>query len=660
VAFDLLVPHDDVVAGAAAEVMVQVANLGALPVPPGSPPPPGDRARVVVLWAPADGGAPALPGDLWVRLTAGPLAGTLGAWTVLGDGAVARVIGAGDTGVVTFPVDWPALEGVRRIGLIALATAVADPVPAGPLDVATLVGSERRAAYREVAVHTADADRSLVLRAAEARDIVVDQAAPPAGTGVADRLGLGAVVAAPARVLVGAPAAAATFDLSVAAAAPGPAIVLRTAVPIAVDLALAPDPGEVDDVTAVTRGELALMIARRAAAVDLPIDVFNPSVGFVIRSLHGVQFSVTGGNAAPRLGLAVGGAPATFAVSAQNVGWFDLTGRPNLALRFVLPGEPNVDVAVDLAASRFPDVSVADPDIVIAVINEALGQAQLSGLVECFRIVGLSVSGRGEAQVQLSGAAAGAAVCDFPAPAARVVASVPPFVVDLTAGPVLHVDLTPQVTVRFDADPADIPDLAAAPPADVRRAINTACELASIPVRAEVPSIDLRVAASPGDVGRRHPNLGGAHLAELAVVGLGQAADATLFQVRTVLGLDELETGVANPLAVRIRNAGNIECATGRLRLVRLVLAPPPQVGTDVEVTEANLVIPPTGSLIHALTWDPALAAGTTTIVMVVVDDDRPGRQIAIPANFATLEEAIGFASGRPDVALRSFLIRDP
>jgi hypothetical protein len=31
-----------------------------------------------------------------------------------------------------------------------------------------------------------------------------------------------------------------------------------------------------------------------------------------------------------------------------------------------------------------------------------------------------------------------------------------------------------------------------------------------------------------------------------------------------------------------------------------------------------------------------------------------------IPPTFSTLEEAIGFASGRPDVALRSFLIRDP
>ena len=214
--------------------------------------------------------------------------------------------------------------------------------------------------------------------------------------------------------------------------------------------------------------------------------------------------------------------------------------------------------------------------------------------------------------------------------------------------------------MRFDADPSDIPDLASARPADVRRAINDACELASVPVRAEAPSIELRVAASPGDVGRRHPTLGGAHLAELAVVGLGQAADATLFQVRTVLGIDELETGVANPLAVRIRNAGNVECATGRLRLVRLDLAAPPQVGTNVVVTEPNLVLPAAGSLIHPLTWDPALPAGATTVVMVVVDDDRPGRQIAIPPTFATLEEAIAFASARPDVALRSFRVRDP
>ena len=96
------------------------------------------------------------------------------------------------------------------------------------------------------------------------------------------------------------------------------------------------------------------------------------------------------------------------------------------------------------------------------------------------------------------------------------------------------------------------------------------------------------------------------------------------------------------------------------MRLARLDLAAPPQVGRDVVVTETNLVLPPDGSLIHSLTWDPALPAGTTTIVMVVVDDDRPGRQIEIPPTFATLEEAIAFASGRPDVALRSFQVRDP
>ena len=127
-----------------------------------------------------------------------------------------------------------------------------------------------------------------------------------------------------------------------------------------------------------------------------------------------------------------------------------------------------------------------------------------------------------------------------------------------------------------------------------------------------------------------------------------------------MLGVDELETGVADSLAARIRNAGNVERTTARLRVVRLDLGAPPQVGTNVVVTAANLVVPPDGWLIHQLQWDPAVAAPATVVVIAIVDDDRPGRQIDVPPSFATLEEAIAFASGRPDIALRNFPVRDP
>ena len=49
VTFDLDLPHDDVVAGTPAEIVVQVTNTGPTPVPPPAAPI-TERARVVVLW----------------------------------------------------------------------------------------------------------------------------------------------------------------------------------------------------------------------------------------------------------------------------------------------------------------------------------------------------------------------------------------------------------------------------------------------------------------------------------------------------------------------------------------------------------------------------------------------------------------------------------
>lgn len=74
VLFDLALEEDELVAGTAAHVVVQVSNLGPAPVPAGSPPPAADRARVVLLMAPANDGPPPLPGDLWARLRAGTMA----------------------------------------------------------------------------------------------------------------------------------------------------------------------------------------------------------------------------------------------------------------------------------------------------------------------------------------------------------------------------------------------------------------------------------------------------------------------------------------------------------------------------------------------------------------------------------------------------------
>jgi hypothetical protein len=312
-----------------------------------------------------------------------------------------------------------------------------------------------------------------------------------------------------------------------------------------------------------------------------------------------------------------------------------------------------VPVAVNLAAERFPDPAVADPAIVAEIINEALRDAQLATVADSFAIGAVAVRGRGAATVSLAGAAA--APIGFPPGVADVVRGIPPAAVNLTAGPLLHVEVTPRVIVRFDGDPADIPNLAAATPGDVRRAINVACEVASVPVRAEVPQIDLRVAASPGDTGSGHTVAGGAHLAELAVLAVGQVANADVFTVRAALGVDRLEIGVNNQLALRVRNTGNVACATTRLRLLEVATGVTPLTTTDIATVAVN--VDAGTEHFETVAWDP-LGAPRTATVLVVGDDDRPGRVIAIPP-FNTIEELIAFASSTRAAALRTFEVVD-
>jgi hypothetical protein len=266
----------------------------------------------------------------------------------------------------------------------------------------------------------------------------------------------------------------------------------------------------------------------------------------------------------------------------------------------------------------------------------------------------IAVRGRGSATLALSGPAA--AAIGFPAPAANVVNAIPG-PIDLTAGPILHVDVTPRVVVRFDGDPADIPDLANATPGDVRRAINVACEVASVPVVAEAPHVDLRVAASPGDVGRTHTVSGGAHLAELAVLAVGQAASPDVFTVRAALGVDKLERGVNNQLALRVRNVGNIACATTRLRVLQVNTSVEPL--ATAEIASVVVSVEPGASHIETLQWDPAGAAPRTETLLVVADDNRAGRETVVPP-LNVFADLFMFAARTRGVALRTLEVVDP
>ena len=226
---------------------------------------------------------------------------------------------------------------------------------------------------------------------------------------------------------------------------------------------------------------------------------------------------------------------------------------------------------------------------------------------------------------------------------------------DLTAGPVLHVEVTPRAVVRFDSDPADIPDLTHARHADIRRAISLACELVGVPAKADVPNIDLRVAGSPEGGGRRHPVLGGAYLAELVATPAAVAAPdrPALFAVRAALGKDVLKAGVPNTLYLRVRNVGTVDSTHTRLRLFRLDLAVTPI--TADEVVAAAPPVPAGSTHVEELAWNPGPVAPSTELLLCVADDNRAGWLLDVPADFADLETLRAFAGRRPGVALRLF-----
>jgi hypothetical protein len=654
VTFDLDVPHEDIVAGAAADVMVQVTNAGPIPVPP----PPGaaaDRVRVVLLWAPADAGLPALPPDLWTRLAGPPpLAGALGGWTLLGDAPVPRTVPGGDTGIVTFPTMWPVLDGVRSVALLALATAPADPLTGGPTDVALLVAAERRAALREVPVRRLDDDRTLIVRATGPGPVVVDDVLPAEGTSAGTALGFpAAVLGAAGRIR---PAAVAPADdRNLAAVGAGPALGVRLASPLVRDLALLPAADEARTATAVQPLEALRMLNRRFLQAGLPISAQEIPAGFVLAATGGALLRATG-PAATVLGLPVGGAGAPVLGTTPGPNAYALAGAASLTIRVLLPGG-NVDVPVDLSPARFAGATSVRRDHVTRAVIDDLATAGVDGVVTVRQLAGIGVLGNGATAITLGGAAQ--ALLRLPGGPGGWLPGAPAGPMDLTAGPVLHVEVTPRAVVRFDGDPAVIADLAHARHADIRRAITAACRIAGVPARADVAGADLRIAASPADAAPRHPVLGGAQLAELAAAPapVPPADRPALFAVRAALGHDTLRAGAANPLYLRVRNAGVVDSASTRLRLFRLDLAATPITAT--QVADAAPAVPATGTLIQDFTWDPGGAGPRRELLLCVADEDQPERRIVVPASFAALEAVHTFATRRA-VALRLFDVIGP
>jgi photosystem II stability/assembly factor-like uncharacterized protein len=647
VGFDLDVGHDEVVTGGDAEILVQVSNRGSFAAPstaaPPSPPAGDASVTVVVLWAPVRTALPPLPSGFWGAFAAGQLEPTEGAWTRAGIVRLPRPVEADSPSVVGIPVTWPAAVDGTHVALLALVTATSDALDRGPLDVAELVRHEAKAALRRVPVRRGLDDRTLLLRSTDGgRFTVTERPAPATGLGAA--LGIAPSLGTAAARLVGGALGGPTFAL--AGTEPG---VIVSEDPVAVDVVITNDRGEFVDLAAAAPGEVAAFVQARLAAAGVAAVAYPARTGIRLRALGDARVRITGGDAAARLGWApMAPAAAVQVLDARNVDWFDLRGDRELRLEVL--AQAAATLVVTLPSRAFDEPQFAAPDRLALLLTRAIDAAHLDGVLRCEVIRGIGVAGLGEAVVTVTGAAATA--IGLAATPARFVEA-DPGPVDLRGDLPLRIEVVNRVTVRFDRDPDLIPSLPAAAPPDVRRAFAEAFEQAGMHLRAEVPFLALSVRASAAE-GATGARTGGGHLAEIATSGIAAAGDpAALFDARRALDEDRLQAGAANHLYVRVRNAGNIDAAAVRLRLLRVDAAAAP-VALAPAVATTAAVAAETVAVVD-LTHTPTAGPGGAEHLLAVADVDEDGRRVDVPASFADRDALVAFAAGRLDVALRTF-----
>jgi hypothetical protein len=323
-AFDLDVAHEQIVSGNSA-VYVQFHNRGAFH---------GTDLRVVCLWADASAGLPRLPDDFWATFRAGALPAQSGAWTLVHDSkrpdavAVVAEIVPGRPVVQRLPVVWPAdVATHRRIGILVLVECAEDLLGATALDVDTLLASEPRAAYRETGTITDHDDQTILLRRTRSTQFTV--AAPPAPLASATSLVTGALPVGPVSSLLGATSAG--FAL-----APVGANVRALTVSTAPQVVTITFGAGIANLAAATQAEVENVITRALLAAGAPVAVNASGNRIQLRGGAGSVFQVTGGTAAPSLGLAAGApvgvlttgaAPFNLSAGAPQVLTLSVTNR---------------------------------------------------------------------------------------------------------------------------------------------------------------------------------------------------------------------------------------------------------------------------------------------------------------------------------------------
>ncbi|HEX2049288.1 MAG TPA: hypothetical protein VHJ34_01495 [Actinomycetota bacterium] len=657
VEFDVELPDDEVVDLPAAlggpdhrsEIVVQVHNRGSFPAAsqPAPPPPPGPDVvvRVVVLWAPLTGTPPPpLPGDFWMRFKTAALNATEGEWRRGADRRLPAALRPDAPAVVGVDVTWPRDVGAPRVGVLVLVTGSDDVLEDGPTDVAELVASERRAAFKAVPVALAADDRTLVLRATGPRRFEVRN--PAAGTSAATALQIApAALGTMGRRLRAGTLPGASYALP--AAQPGLLIVEE---PIALDVELHNRDGDFASAAAATPAEVARFLNARARAAGAAVDIVAARAGIRLRALGGARVRVVSGNAAARLGWAAMAPGAAVAqLDARNIAaWFDLRGDRTLRLEVRAQGNHAFDVT--FPSSAFDNAQFADPERIALILNRAIADNRLSGVLRCDIVRGLGIYGRREARVTvvdpsgigIAGGPGGAVEADLET-------------TDVTGGPHLQITVENRVTVRFDRDPDAIPTLADASPPDVRRVLNTAFEVAGMSVRADRARQDLVLRASTTE-SIAPVTLGAAELSDVATSGDAPAGDPrALFGVRAALPADRMKAGVVNHVYVRVANAGNVDVRPARVRLLRVDASPvPPAPPVITAIDDVAVDLDPERDAIAHLEVTPAAGPDEFEHVVAIVDQDVAARRVPDPAP-ADLEALVALCEARADVALRTF-----
>ncbi len=344
---------------------------------------------------------------------------------------------------------------------------------------------------------------------------------------------------------------------------------------------------------------------------------------------------------------------------------FDLTtGAGDPGLSFTQPVRP---VTIELVPSDFSDPGRASQNRAVSVLNREFLQQGIP--IQARRIPGVMPELRLETDstavtLEVTGGQLAAAL-GLPVgggPVSQVGTTQERFALD-RPGLTLDLDIHIEHTVRFPE--------ALTTAEEIRQVLNRSMEAARLPIRAEIPTVDLRVRRSATGTGTAADVTPRGGLADV-VASTGQVDPGDqhdLFDLVTTLGDDLVGTGTSF-LYLRASNDGTAEQADARIRLweIKPIGVAGGPLTLDL-ITELARTVPPGEQVIDEFEWtpdDPAPADGQLRLVLAAVDHptDRPiltaaGDELDDDTEFADLEELHQLTRRQPGLAYRELRVRD-